>query len=407
MKTTILPGVKPRHESHEIKDRAIQIANILLAVQYIIVDLLFISVPVRTGHGGGGQGIGSAIAISLPAFTILFLLLFLFHLISIFQARFPVRLNIGVGIGQIIAGTLILGLLLFVRQSLHILQIVYPSAITLLPSLGVTLILGIYLVIGPLWEWHHTISQDIRKISRFPLSLNRYRNIRPIGEGGAGMIWYAERAGDGTPVVVKVPRKDDEITGMSFMQEISIWKDLHHDNIARLFAANILPFPYIEVEYLPGSVADLEKPVSCTEALRIITGLISALLYAHEKGVIHCDIKPTNILLSSSGVPKLTDWGLARTGQDRWSVSGFSPTYAAPEQRQPIPECSVSSDIWQIGIVWAELLTGRPVMPGGDEPVFQTEKGRKIYAILAKCLALNPAERYRSVRELSDDLFLL
>jgi hypothetical protein len=166
MKTTILPGVKPRHESHEIKIRESD-CKILLAFQYIIVDLLFISVPVRTGHGGGGQGIGSAIAISLPAFTILFLLLFLFHLISIFQARFPVRLNIGVGIGQIIAGTLILGLLLFVRQSLHILQIVYPSAITLLPSLGVTLILGIYLVIGPLWEWHHTISQDIRKYPDF------------------------------------------------------------------------------------------------------------------------------------------------------------------------------------------------------------------------------------------------
>ncbi|HOJ96391.1 MAG TPA: serine/threonine-protein kinase [Methanospirillum sp.] len=405
MKTTILPGVKSRHEGHAIKDRAIQIANLLLAVQYIIVDLLFISVPVRTGHGGGsGQGIGSAIAISFPAFTILFMLLFLFHLIVIFQARLPVRISLGAGIGQIIAGTLILGLLIFVRQSLHILQTVYPSAITLYPSLASTLILGIYQVIGPLWEWHHALSPDIRNISKFPLPLNRYRNIRQIGEGGAGMIWYAERAGDGLPVVVKVPRKDDEITGMSFMQEISIWKNLEHKNIARLLSANILPVPYIEIEYLPGSVADLDKPVSCTETMRIITGLISALLYAHEKGIIHCDIKPTNILLSSTGTPKLTDWGLARTGQDRWSVSGFSPTYAAPEQRQTIPECSVSSDIWQIGIVWAELLTGCPAMPGGDEPVFQTEKGRKIYAILTKCLAIHPEERYRSVQELSDDL---
>ncbi|HOL40710.1 MAG TPA: serine/threonine-protein kinase [Methanospirillum sp.] len=397
--------MKSRHEGHAIKDRAIQIANLLLAVQYIIVDLLFISVPVRTGHGGGsGQGIGSAIAISFPAFTILFMLLFLFHLIVIFQARLPVRISLGAGIGQIIAGTLILGLLIFVRQSLHILQTVYPSAITLYPSLASTLILGIYQVIGPLWEWHHALSPDIRNISKFPLPLNRYRNIRQIGEGGAGMIWYAERAGDGLPVVVKVPRKDDEITGMSFMQEISIWKNLEHKNIARLLSANILPVPYIEIEYLPGSVADLDKPVSCTETMRIITGLISALLYAHEKGIIHCDIKPTNILLSSTGTPKLTDWGLARTGQDRWSVSGFSPTYAAPEQRQTIPECSVSSDIWQIGIVWAELLTGCPAMPGGDEPVFQTEKGRKIYAILTKCLAIHPEERYRSVQELSDDL---
>ena len=261
------------------------------------------------------------------------------------------------------------------------------------------------MVISQVWKGHgnENIPQG-RDISSFPLPMNRYRNVRPIGEGGVGRIWYAERTGDGTPVVVKVPRTDDEMTGLSFMQEISIWRDLEHPHIATLLSANILPVPYIEIEYLPRSVADLKTPHPIPQALQIIQGLVSALVYAHGRGVTHCDIKPTNILLTHEGMVKLTDWGLARSGRDRWSVSGFSPTYAAPEQRQIYPECTTTTDIWQVGMVFAELLTGRPEIPSGIEPVFQTGEGEKLLSIILKCLVPDPAGRYQSIRELSDDL---
>ncbi len=405
MKTTILPGpdISPMKNSRYYW--VLQIFHLLLILQYLLVEFLFLSVPIHAGHGGGvGQGFGSTSSLSLPSFSILFMVLILCHIISLIQARLPIRYILGTGFGQVIAATLTLGLLLFSRQSLNLLQTVYSDPLLVLLSLACSILLGISMVISQVRKGHEREGEEGRDISSFPLPTNRYRNIRPIGEGGVGTIWYAERIGDGTPVVVKVPRKDDEMTGLSFMQEISIWKDLQHPHIATLLSANILPVPYIEIEYLPGSVADLNTPVPTGQALQIIQGLVSALLYAHDRGVTHCDIKPTNILLTHEGVPKLTDWGLARSGQDRWSVTGFSPTYAAPEQRQMYSECSSTTDIWQIGMVCAELLTGRPEIPSGTEPVFQTREGEILLSIIQRCLAPDPAGRYQSIRELSDDL---
>jgi serine/threonine protein kinase len=218
------------------------------------------------------------------------------------------------------------------------------------------------------------------------------------------MIWYAERIESGMPVVVKVPRRDDEKTGMSFMQEISVWKDLDHPHIATVLSANILPVPYIEIEYLPGSLAELNKPVPFSEALEIIRSLASALVYAHDRGVAHCDIKPSNILLTKENVPKLTDWGLARSGSPRWSVSGFSPRYAAPEQHQLTPDCGFATDIWQTGMVFSELLTGHAEVPSGIEPVFMQKEGVGVLPVLHRCLAPDPHDRYPSARALSEDL---
>ncbi len=405
MKTTILPGPDLSPRKNHRYFWGFQIIHLLLILQFLLVEFLFLTVPIRHGHGGGvGQGMGNTISLSLPSFSILFLVLILCHIISLLGARLPIRFILAAGFGQIITATLTLGLLLFSRQSLNLLQTVYSDPMLILLSLACSILLGIYMVISQVRKAHGREGEEGRDISSFPLPKNRYRNIRPIGEGGVGTIWYAERMGDGTPVVVKVPRKDDEMTGLSFMQEISIWKDLDHPHIAMLLSANILPVPYIEIEYLPGSVADLKTPVPTGQALQIIQGLVSALLYAHGRGVTHCDIKPTNILLTREGIPKLTDWGLARSGKERWSVSGFSPTYAAPEQRQMYSECTASTDIWQIGMVSAELLTGRPEIPSGTEPVFQTREGEIFLSIIQRCLTADPAGRYQSIQELSEDL---
>lgn len=404
MKTTIFPGPDLSLRKKSLYMWGVLAIHLLLAFQYLLVEFLFLSAPIRHGHGGG-QGLGNAINLSLPSFSILFMLLILCHIISLVGARHSIRFIIVSGFGLVITATLTLGLLLFSRQSMNLLEMVYSHAILVIISLICSLLIGICMVISQVWKGHgnENIPQG-RDISSFPLPMNRYRNVRPIGEGGVGRIWYAERTGDGTPVVVKVPRTDDEMTGLSFMQEISIWRDLEHPHIATLLSANILPVPYIEIEYLPRSVADLKTPHPIPQALQIIQGLVSALIYAHGRGVTHCDIKPTNILLTHEGVVKLTDWGLARSGRDRWSVSGFSPTYAAPEQRQIYPECTASTDIWQVGMVFAELLTGRPEIPSGTEPVFQTGEGEKLLSIILKCLVSDPAGRYQSIRELSVDL---
>jgi hypothetical protein len=408
MKTTIFPGILNKTDKKDKSTQALHIINLILVLNYLIVNILLVSVPVRHGYGSGmGGGMGNAINLSLPSFLILFSILIIFHLISFFQTRIPVWLSIGIGFGQVITGAMTLGLLIFSRQSSSLLNVVYPAPILVFGSLALSVVLGIFIVVQQVRVGQVKDTDTIAEgVSIFPLPLKRYRNVHILTEGGVGTIWYAERVEDDLAVVVKVPKRTDEKTGMSFMQEISLWKDLDHANIAIVFSANILPVPYMEIEYLPESLAEIKKPVSISQALFIIKGLVSALIYAHGQGVSHCDIKPSNILLTKEGVPKLTDWGLARSGSSRWSVSGFSPSYAAPEQLQIHPECSFSTDIWQIGMLLVELLTGSNEVLSDDERISHQENGTAVLHIIHTCLSVDPKDRYPSAQALYEELNL-
>jgi len=411
MKTTIFPADPELHRRSGVKSLIPQVLNLLLAGSYLVMILLLVSAPVRRLGGMGGvmgngvnAGMGGS-TVSLPSVYILFSLLILVHLVSLYRSHLSWHLIMTVGLCMIISSTLTLGLLFYVRQYANLLQSVYPVPSLVYSSLILSFLLGVYGVTD-LVRKRHSIEENEKEGSRstFPLSQERYRNVRLLTEGGVGTIWYAERISDDLPVVVKVPRRDDEKTGMSFMQEINVWKDLEHPHIATVLSANILPVPYIEIEYMPATLADLEKPIPVSQAVQIITSVVSALIYAHDRGVAHCDIKPSNILLTGENVPRLTDWGLARSGSSRWSVSGFSPRYAAPEQNQPNPECGYGTDIWQIGMVFTELLTGRAEIPSGDEPVFLQHKGAVLLPVLQRCLAPDLQDRYRSAKALMEDL---
>ncbi|WP_319579740.1 serine/threonine-protein kinase [uncultured Methanospirillum sp.] len=411
MKTTIFPADPELLRRSGVKSLTPHVLNLLLAGSYLVLILLLASSPAHRYGGMGGPMSGGVNAgmggstVSLPLVYLLFSLLIIVHLASLYRSRLPWHLFMAVGLGMIISSTLTLGLFFFVRQYSNLLQSVYPVPSLVSISLILSFLLGVYGV-TELVRKRHSMEENEKDGSRstFPLSQERYRNIRLLTEGGVGTIWYAERISDDLPVVVKVPRRDDEQTGMSFMQEISVWKDLEHPHIAQVLSANILPVPYIEIEYLPGTLADLEKPLPVPQALQIITSLVSALIYAHDRGVAHCDIKPSNILLTQDNVPRLTDWGLARSGSSRWSVSGFSPRYAAPEQNLPNPGCGYGTDIWQIGMVFTDLLTGRAEFPSETEPVFLQREGADILPVLQRCLASDPHDRYRSAKALMEDL---
>lgn len=405
MKTTIFPAAREQEKRPGEKETVIRILNLILAGSYLVVILLLEPSPVHHGSGGMGGGMGNALNFSIPLFYLLFSVLVLVHIVSLFQARFPWHVVITVGLAMVISAILTISLLFFIRQSANLQYFAHLIPSFVYGSLACSFLLGMYEMIEQVRPRHQEGRTEKKDgDSSFPLPENRYRTVRILAEGGVGTIWYAERIGDDLPVVVKVPRRDDELTGMSFMQEISVWKDLDHPNIASVLSANILPAPYIEIEYLPGSLAEMKKPVPLPEAVRIIRSLVSALMYAHARGVSHCDIKPSNILLTSDGIPKLTDWGLARSGLPRWSVSGFSPRYAAPEQHQLTPDCGFATDIWQIGMVFAELLTGRADIPSGTEQVFLQRKGSDILQVLKRCLAPAPYDRYPSAKALLEDL---
>ena len=257
----------------------------------------------------------------------------------------------------------------------------------------------------------------------FPPSLEK-RFVHPefIGEGGLARVFRAQNIRTGMTVAVKVPVRFDEVTGTHFTRDIVFWQGLEHENIIRILSSNILPVPYIEMEYAPSSLAAISLPLPEEEAVRILLGIARGLAYAHEKGIVHRDIKPENILLTAEGIPRITDWGLGKAVGDtrQSSVIGFSPAYAAPEQIAPhrYGRPGPATDIYQLGMLLAELLTGAPVFRSEglhdlntaileDIPVIPSWNGRHgngLKQIILRCLAKKPEDRYASVVDLIRDL---
>jgi eukaryotic-like serine/threonine-protein kinase len=258
--------------------------------------------------------------------------------------------------------------------------------------------------------------------ARLPPSLEeKYPGAEYMGEGGVGRVFRAEDS-EGRTVAIKVPIRFDEVTGTHFTKELQLWQGLHHKNIVEIYSANIFPVPYIEIEYYRTSLAEMRLPLSIEKSVEIMTGVAEGLQYAHERGIIHRDIKPENVLLSDNGVPKITDWGLAKalTDTKQTALISFSPDFAAPEQLAPnlFGETGPWTDIYQLGVLFYSLVTGHvPFQREGiaaimhailyDDPVMPQLPGSGaaiIQEIIFKCMKKNPRDRYSSVTEILADL---
>ena len=204
-----------------------------------------------------------------------------------------------------------------------------------------------------------------------------YEIEREIGKGGMGSVYLAARADDQyrKQVAVKVVRFGIE-NGLAlarFKSERQILADLDHPNIARLLEGGSTERgePYFVMEYIQGQQLDQycdEHNLSVTERLELFRSVCSAVQYAHQKLVIHRDIKPGNILVTSEGVSKLLDFGIAKildreTGApaaDRTKTMArvLTPDYASPEQWRG-ENITTASDVYSLGVVLYELLVGR------------------------------------------------
>ncbi|NMG82596.1 MAG: PEGA domain-containing protein, partial [Methanosarcinales archaeon] len=256
-----------------------------------------------------------------------------------------------------------------------------------------------------------------------PELVHLYSDPVYAGKGGFARVFKAKRKSDNKTVAVKIPISLDEGTGRSFLREITSWQRLCHENIITLYDANILPIPYLEMEYADsGSLDQMNKPVSIESASEIILGIAEGLAYSHEQGVIHRDLKPMNVLLTKDFTPKISDWGLSKiVAESRTSsVYGFTPLYASPEQVSPkkFGKPDERTDIYQLGVIFYELLTGRTPFEGDDlvevstaiateEPEPPSElnpEAEIIDPIILKCLAKKKEDRYQNITELQDDL---
>lgn len=203
-----------------------------------------------------------------------------------------------------------------------------------------------------------------------------YRIEREIGRGGMGTVYEAWRA-DGEfqhRVAIKLIRSglDKDFVLKRFRNERQILAALDHPNIGRLLGGGTTEdgSPYFVMEFIDGQplyhYAEVHG-LSINDRLRLFTQICDAVQYAHQKQVIHRDIKPNNILVSATGSSKLLDFGIAKvlnpelvsdsTPQTTLGVRLMTIEYASPEQVQALP-VTFASDVYSLGVILYELLTG-------------------------------------------------
>ena len=260
----------------------------------------------------------------------------------------------------------------------------------------------------------------------------RYRIERELGHGGMATVYLAEDLRHKRHVAVKVlkPELAAVLGADRFVQEITTTAALQHPHILPLFdsgeAAGFLYYvmPFIDGETLRARL-DRETQLGVAEAVRITVAVADALDYAHRHGVVHRDIKPENILLHD-GRPMVADFGIAlalsAAAGGRMTETGMSlgtPHYMSPEQATADKEITGRSDIYSLGSVLYEMLTGSPPHTGSSaqqiimkiitEPARPVTELRKsvpphvAYAV-AQALEKLPADRFESAREFADAL---
>jgi len=279
----------------------------------------------------------------------------------------------------------------------------------------------------------HKITQGIT----VGLVLGPYHILTPLGRGGMGTVYLALDTRNGQHVALKIlpPKiaRAEERLLARFRREAEISKRVQHEQLARTHEAGVFQnIHYIAMEFIPGQtlyrVVSSQGVLTIARAARLIAEVASALEHAHRQGVIHRDMKPSNIMVTPHDHAKVLDLGLAYTqGEEVDDVDvvggrGYivgSIDYMAPEQTRDPTTIDGRADLYALGCCLYFALTGRPVFPEGsvyqkvrahrhEEPIPIQQLNPAIpdtfAAIIHKLLAKSPADRFTSAGELVDAL---
>ncbi|MEM2979852.1 MAG: protein kinase [Thermoproteota archaeon] len=231
-----------------------------------------------------------------------------------------------------------------------------------------------------------------------PPPMGKYVVMEALGEGAFSIVYKAREENTGRLVALKVPKKSKEAEEL-FMKEVNRLEELggkiRHENIVETYDFGLRPEPYIAMELCDSNIK--EAKLSDDERLEVMLEVADALIYAHGKGIVHGDIKPSNILIRG-GIPKIGDWGFA-----------YTPEYAAPEIFKG-EEPDERSDIWSFGVTFYELLKGFNPFSGKDVFEILEKMEREVdfsglgrfESVIRKCLSVD--NRYNSFEEVKKDL---
>ncbi len=272
-------------------------------------------------------------------------------------------------------------------------------------------------------------------------TLGAYVIIEEIAGGGQGVVYRARQPGTGRDVAIKRLRSAALASAGArerFEREIATAAGLRHANIVRVFGVEVVERqPLLILEWIEGRPLNAwargapSSKEGVRERIRAFIKVCQAVHHAHQRGIIHRDLKPSNILVDASGEPHVLDFGLATVlttegteGTERTTEVGEqfvgTPIYASPEQLSDPSAIDIRTDVYSLGVILYELLTGgRPYGGGGtlaearrvvgvsDVPRPSSRSAavdRELDAIVLKALAREPDARYASVEALSGDL---